>query len=715
MNGVMSMIATVYDLATVGLQRAIVAGGWAALLAVAVLAINVIGRRWISAGQMGVLWGLVLVRLLLPMAPPSVASMQNLIWPDDVESIQAQATRLDAVAVEAAAADDAQSVGPYSAAHSAPPGNAVLLEAVLDMLPVAWLIAAVVGFSWTVAAHLRFCRHAGSVPACRDERLLGLWRSCCERAGVRRSIPILVFDGVRQPCVMGAMRPKLLLPNDAAGLDDERLQLVMLHELAHVRRCDVAVNWLLVVIRAVHWWNPVYWLAAARFSNLREQACDAFVMRRGGQSARAYSELLLTFAERELPGRGWRVTLPAAGLGLLPTLLGKRAVRNRLRALHSAGLKQNRWHAGLVAASIALVAAGGLTDAKPPAQATDSAEWLPKATIDQRTWSVAQERDDGPVVTRTYDVAGPLERLAAEVGPGEAAERVLKSHFASVLSTSQVLQTAPVIAEPGSEQADRPGPEFSLDGTKLIVSASEGMHRALQRYLAAWQEGGFGQISIECRFLSGLPDLASTMGVSWQYVETSSADSAGELPADRKDKIPLVRAAAAIDDYFLVGLAALDEPHAAALMQMAQGDRRANVLQAPKVTIFNGQQATICDVTQTPFVIGMRENKDGLRVPKIAVVEEGVKITLRAARTADPGRVQLSARIALSQIGEVRTVSNALREEAASIQIPRVKRSRIDVASEVENGQSLLIGCVPAYDEQRFFYVLLTVRNLSGP
>ena len=66
-----------------------------------------------------------------------------------------------------------------------------------------------------------------------------------------------------------------------------------------------------------------------------------------------------------------------------------------------------------------------------------------------------------------------------------------------------------------------------------------------------------------------------------------------------------------------------------------------------------------------------------------------------------------------SAIAEISTASALLRVKPAMIQIPRIKRCRIDVASELDDGQSLLIGCIPTYEKKRFFYVLLTVRNLE--
>ena len=123
------------------------------------------------------------------------------------------------------------------------------------------------------------------------------WPACGE------PIAIVHCDAFRQPALMGFWRPRLLLPDDIAGLDDEQLRMIMLHELAHVRRHDVAINWLMVLVRAMQWWNPVYWLAASRFASLREQACDAFVIRRMAGEPKASLQRAAAVAGRARGGR----------------------------------------------------------------------------------------------------------------------------------------------------------------------------------------------------------------------------------------------------------------------------------------------------------------------------------------------------------------------------------------------------------------------------
>ena len=413
MNPFNSVMESALQISLLGLAAATDAAGYAALLAGVVLVVDLVSRRWLSAAQKNVLWGLVLLRLLMPWAPPSWLSVQNLSVPDLVSSSPQKVADWLPLTEEI----DSWRSGP--AGYASPPEAEPIQPSDTwrwdDYVFFAVWIAWVLGFSLVVlgtgVGYVRFLRRVRKAPPCEDRRLVALWRSCHELAGVRRPVAMVHCDALRQPALMGFWRPKLLLPGDIAGLDDEQLRMIMLHELAHVRRRDVAINWLMVLVRAMHWWNPVYWLAAARFTNLREQACDAFVMRRVvGEPARAYSELLLLLAEREAAASGWRVSAPVSILGFLPSYFGKWAVGQRLRALRFAGAEPRRSRTALAAAAIALVAAAGLTDAMPPTDRRAMLDWVPAITLD----SIARKVEDGPLLTRSYDLTGVLTRIDAD-------------------------------------------------------------------------------------------------------------------------------------------------------------------------------------------------------------------------------------------------------------------------------------------------------------
>jgi beta-lactamase regulating signal transducer with metallopeptidase domain len=131
--------------------------------------------------------------------------------------------------------------------------------------------------------------------------------------GLRRAIPLLISDGTAVPVTCGVLRPKLLFPRDADTWEPSRRHVVLLHELAHVKRRDCLVQALAQMTCAIHWFNPVAILAASRLRAEQERACDDLVLG-AGHSGPAYAHHLcdIAGAARPVAFPGW-VTLAMAG------------------------------------------------------------------------------------------------------------------------------------------------------------------------------------------------------------------------------------------------------------------------------------------------------------------------------------------------------------------------------------------------------------------
>ncbi len=106
------------------------------------------------------------------------------------------------------------------------------------------------------------------------------------------------------------------------------------------------------------------------------------------------------------------------------------------------------------------------------------------------------------------------------------------------------------------------------------------------------------------------------------------------------------------------GFAILSDIEAFFLINASQGDSRANILNAPKVTLFNGQQAIIVDTSFTPFVISVIPvvgEFAAAQQPVIVVLSEGTTMTVQAVVSDDRRYVRLTIVPFFSQIGEVNT------------------------------------------------------------
>lgn len=140
------------------------------------------------------------------------------------------------------------------------------------------------------------------------------------RVGVRRRVRLLANQRISTPAVVGALQPAILLPSDRIeDCSAEEIEAILMHELAHVRRCDYAWRLISRIARAVYWPNPLVWLADRAMARTREQACDDFCVAVLGDAG-LYGDLLLELARSASARRSQAVGLAMAG----PAGIGER-------------------------------------------------------------------------------------------------------------------------------------------------------------------------------------------------------------------------------------------------------------------------------------------------------------------------------------------------------------------------------------------------------
>lgn len=141
-------------------------------------------------------------------------------------------------------------------------------------------------------AQLALRRILGTAGTVQPDGEFNLAVKLVSQCGIRRPVRLLVSDHCSMPMTCGVLRPAIVLPKSASTWSPERLRMVLLHELAHVRRLDCLWQWLSFAVTTCHWFNPLVWLAASRLRVEREQACDDEVLN-AGVRASDYAETLL--------------------------------------------------------------------------------------------------------------------------------------------------------------------------------------------------------------------------------------------------------------------------------------------------------------------------------------------------------------------------------------------------------------------------------------
>jgi beta-lactamase regulating signal transducer with metallopeptidase domain len=313
----------------------------ASALAVAVLAATVLLRGRLSPAWRYGLWSVVLVRLLLPLAPRAPWSAYALVegWegPAAADVITPAATddplpRLEAIGErpDTSPSRDTRSItlgapGQRRPAVAPPPAWPMTIAAPRIAASV-WL-AGVVAMAIGLGCRARRLRRAAAAwPEAADRALPELMTDCQGRLGLRQPVRLCVAADGTGPAVLGAWRPRIVLPEVIVdGFARDQLEAILLHELAHIRRRDVAVHWLMIAARVFHWFNPIAWLALSRMAAERELTCDDVVIDILGESnRRLYGETMLRLLER-------LIARPAAP-GVVH-FFGSRRLRTRLESL----------------------------------------------------------------------------------------------------------------------------------------------------------------------------------------------------------------------------------------------------------------------------------------------------------------------------------------------------------------------------------------------
>jgi beta-lactamase regulating signal transducer with metallopeptidase domain len=164
------------------------------------------------------------------------------------------------------------------------------------------------GWSWAIGAALLLARAALGLSSAQrwasggkllvDGPLVDRVTQLARRMGLQRTIRVRVGEDWHVPAVMGFVWPTLLLP---ASLVSEvpawQLQMMLAHELAHVRRWDYLANFVQQVIEALLFFNPAIWWVSRQIRIEREACCDAWAARII-ESPRHAAETLATFAQR---------------------------------------------------------------------------------------------------------------------------------------------------------------------------------------------------------------------------------------------------------------------------------------------------------------------------------------------------------------------------------------------------------------------------------
>lgn len=182
------------------------------------------------------------------------------------------------------------------------------------MAPLVWAAGSLVMMAPAALGLLSLRRLEAGTRVIRDGRWSSLLESLRGELGIRRRVLLLEGNEGCMPMTWGLFKTRILLPADAESWPVQRRRMVLLHELAHVRRGDFAADLMAKLARAMHWFNPLAWLAVRQLAVERERACDDLVLSSNSDAGEYAEHLLQVAAGLRSPRLAAALAIRMAGL-----------------------------------------------------------------------------------------------------------------------------------------------------------------------------------------------------------------------------------------------------------------------------------------------------------------------------------------------------------------------------------------------------------------
>jgi bla regulator protein BlaR1 len=182
----------------------------------------------------------------------------------------------------------------------APVAEAFSLDHVLPWLVLSWVLGVAV-MAWRALRQWQALERIAQRCARSSSELERMLASLSKRFNMVRSIRVLISDHIDTPTLIGWLKPVILMPTAVAlGFPRQQVELILAHELGHLRRYDHLVNLAQAVVETLLFYHPVVHWISREVRNEREVCCDRLVLRLTRGEPREYAQTLASLEELRL-------------------------------------------------------------------------------------------------------------------------------------------------------------------------------------------------------------------------------------------------------------------------------------------------------------------------------------------------------------------------------------------------------------------------------
>jgi beta-lactamase regulating signal transducer with metallopeptidase domain len=257
------------------------------ILVIGLLLIKILLRQKLSANWQYCIWFVLFIRLIIPFTPSAPLNVFNYIPHNQLVSELPQIS-VPSTKLENSAAITQTNKNTVNIANEALPTNESVQYSAVSFarswfnwqtLALAWIIGVTVIFLYILFVNLLFLFKNRNLTVCVSDDILVILHECKTIMKLNSNVSVVYNDSLKSPGIFGIFRPKIIIsPEIIKKLSPDELRYIFLHELSHLKRRDLLINGMVLVIQVIYWFNPLTWYALSQMKRDCEMACDAAVL-----------------------------------------------------------------------------------------------------------------------------------------------------------------------------------------------------------------------------------------------------------------------------------------------------------------------------------------------------------------------------------------------------------------------------------------------------
>lgn len=254
---------------------------------------KMVGNK-LSPNAKYLLWLVFLATLLFPIAVPSRISIYNLIDISDVKEVKD--TEVENMMSLWKNENNNAVISKDTLDNIITNNNKMLKVHFGKFVAFTWFTVFVILLIKRMYSYFSMHKKVGKIQV-ENKRVISILENCKKKLHIHKPIKLIKQDCTFMPSTIGIFNVKILVFDSFLEMDDVSITNVFMHELSHYKRKDNVVNFMILIIKSLHWFNPILNIM---FKNIREEmelATDEIaISKMNGEERIAYCNSLIKFS-----------------------------------------------------------------------------------------------------------------------------------------------------------------------------------------------------------------------------------------------------------------------------------------------------------------------------------------------------------------------------------------------------------------------------------